>query len=92
MIELEGNLVSTTNTRFAHYEREVIDNEQNYGKILFEVGESLLYTPIYIGKSCIIQNSTTDYLKTFPVQDAIIEGNILTVKTSSSVYTFNLKQ
>jgi len=89
MIELVGNMISTTNTKFSKYEREVVDNEQNYGNIMFDVNMSLFYTPVYVDNRASIQNAQS-LLQTSTVESYVIEGNVLTVKTRNSVYTFSL--
>ena len=87
MIELAGNLISTTNTKFSKYERDIVPDEQNYGSVMFDV--TLFYTPVYVDNRASIQNAQS-LLQTSTVESYVIEGNVLTVKTRNSVYTFSL--
>jgi hypothetical protein len=89
MNELFGNMISTSNKQFSHYERDIVDGEQCYGQIMFEVGRSLFYTPVYIGNRASI--NTTRLFQTSEVVSASTVDNMLTVNTRNSVYTFSLK-
>jgi hypothetical protein len=91
MNKLEGNMITTTNLRFAHYERELSEGEQNFGHIMYKDGMSLFYTPIYVDNRSSINNARSS-LQTSTVISSSIEGNVLTVNTLNSVYTFSLKQ
>lgn len=89
MTELFGNMISTSNKKFSYYERDIVDGEKCYGHIMFEVGGSLFYTPVYIGNRASI--NTARLFQTSEVVSASTVDNILTVNTLNSVYTFRLK-